>query len=502
MDLGTAIKIVGSNNKDIASISGNTYKAEGVIINLHGEKKIILTEDLQEYQADSDAVEIIDGSQNTTGVNIDAESKGISLIGGTGKDTLISGEQEFELTGGKGNDVFIFNGKSNGKIMDYSQKGKDGRDKIVIDSLLSFKGYEIDGNNVALSYNDGENTHTLTIEGGAGKEITFGTKNSTVNIYREEGIFDSNGKAISLSAYSEKFEATKTYSKIETIDGSAANEVEIIGNKRANYIKAGSADSTLNGDKGNDTLVGGEGNDIYVYDFKSGNKLIIGYSDGDTISLTGGAIISEVKTINKNTDLELKIDSNKITISGGAGNSFTFNDGEEKTFTANGLLVSADGKTASLTSSFTGKAEDLTTDYVNVSAVLLKKGTSLTAGNDTDNSLIGGKGNDTLNAGTGGSILWGGKGNDILYGEVGEDTFIFWAGDGTDTIFNYSEGDMLQILDKKGSKNSTYSKAVFSGDTLTLSIKGGGKIVLSGVSDGDGININGETHNIIGRKLI
>ena len=107
-----------------------------------------------------------------------------------------------------------------------------------------------------------------------------------------------------------------------------------------------------------------------------------------------------------------------------------------------------------------------------------------------------------MTAGSSGTSLWGGKGNDTLYGEVGEDTFIFRAGDGTDTIFNFEEGDMLRILDKKGEKNSTYSKAVFSDGALTLSIKGGGKVILSGVNDGDAVRINEETHTISGKKLI
>ncbi|MBR4904919.1 MAG: calcium-binding protein, partial [Selenomonadaceae bacterium] len=491
---GMKFNVVDSENKAIEAISGNSYSTSGVI-----SGDMIKLSSTFEGKYTADEIDMVDGSQLTTGIIIDAGTEGISLLGGTGKDTLISGEKEFELTGGKGNDVFVFSGKSNGKITDYSQKGKDGKDKISTDGL-TFRDYEIEGKNVLLTYSDGKNTNTLTIENGIGKEITF--TNKTVNRYEEIGIFDGNGKSVSLASDTTSFKA-KDYPKMITIEGSAANEVEIIGNKKANYIKAGSGGSTINGGKGNDTLVGGDGNDIFVYDNKSGNKLIQNYGDGDIISLTGGASISEVKVIGKDKqDLELKVGSNKITIAGGKGSEFTFNDGEEKTFTANGLLVS--GKTASLTSSFAGKSEELI-DYQNVNAGLLKKGFSLTAGTETNNSLIGSKGNDTLTAGTGGSNLWGGKGNDVLYGGEGYDTFIFHAGDGTDTIFNYSEGDMLTILDKRGKEFSKgvspFTKSVFSGGTLTLSVKGGGKVVFSGVSNGEGIKINGDTHYISGKTL-
>ena len=481
-----AITLVDSDNKPL--ISGNKYSTNGVV---SGDTIILSSTFTSKYTADE--VEIVDASQNTTGVSIDGGKEGISLIGGAGKDTIISGEtDDFELTGGKGNDIFVYKG-GKGSIVDYSQKGSNGKDKISIADSLTFNNYTINGDNIVLNYGDG---NELTIKDGADKEITFGAKTSTIQVYRSVGIFDGKGKSVTLASGQENFTATKTYSKVETIIGSLVGNANITGNKKANYIVAGKDDSTLNGGKGKDTLVGGEGNDIFVYEAKSGNKRIQNFdSEQDKISLTGGASLSEVK-VRKN-DLELKVGSNKITIEGGAGKKFTFDDGEEKTFTANGLLVS--GNSASLTSSFNGEATDLA-DYQNISAELIKKAIALTGFGDT-NSLIGGKGNDTLTAGSGGSNLWGGKGNDLLYGGVGNDTFIFRAGDGTDNIFNYSEGDMLTILDKRGVKKSDYSKAVFSGDTLTLSIKGGGKIVLNGVNAGDGITINGTTKYITGKTL-
>ena len=120
--------------------------------------------------------------------------------------------------------------------------------------------------------------------------------------------------------------------------------------------------------------------------------------------------------------------------------------------------------------------------------------------------LIGGKGNDVLTASDGNTSLWGGKGNDLLEGGDGLDTFIFRAGDGKDTIRGYSfeDGDILQICDKRGNAldyNKAVSKSVFSGDTLTLSIKGGGKVIFEGVTANSEFTINNETHQINGKKL-
>ena len=495
-NLNGAINIIGSDDKEISSISGNTYTVDGIIGKTEeDDNKIVLATNLEEYTADN--VDIADASQLTTGIKIDGGTDGISLIGGAGKDTLISGKTDsFELTGGKGNDVFVYKGGT-GTIKDYSQKGKGGKDKIVTDGFdaLNFTDFDVKGKEVILIY---DTNNRLTIEEGADKEITFGVKSSTVRTFKEVGVFDGRGKAVTVASTQDNFAATKNYSKVETIDGSLTSEISITGNKKANLIIAGKGNSTLNGGKGNDTLVGGKGNDTFVYEEKSGNKLIVGYSDGDTINLGSGASLSEVKVAGN--DLELKVGSNKITIAGGKDNPFTFNEGgEEKTY-SNGLLISKDGNSASLTGSFSGTATDLT-DYQNVSAELIKKGVSLTGGGNTK-ELIGGKGNDSLTAGSGGSSLWGGKGNDSLYGDDGADIFIFHAGDGSDIIkdYNFDEGDMLKILDKRG-KESTYSKAVFSGDTLTLSIKGGGKVIFEGVSKDTNFNINGNKKIITGKTL-
>ncbi|MBR4903421.1 MAG: hypothetical protein IKZ53_02025 [Selenomonadaceae bacterium] len=493
-----------SNGKAIEGIAGNKYTANGVI----KDDKILLSTTFEgKYTA---AVEAVDGSQVVKGISIDGGDKGKLLTGGLGKDTLISGVNDgFELTGGKGNDVFVYKG-GKGSIIDYSQKGKDGKDKISIGgglTLESLEGYEVKGENVILNYGKG---NELTLRDALNKYVTFGTKSSTIRAFKEVGVFDDRDKSVTVISGQDSsqvtFNATKTYSKLETIDGSWTNEISITGNRKANYIIAGKDSSTLNGGKGKDTLVGSDdGNDVFVYDNKSGNKLIQNYGDGDIISLGSGASISEVKVTGKDKkDLELKVGSNKITIEGGADESFTFiDDGGEKTFTANGLLVNGDS--ASLTSSFAGNEFNMA-DYENynsVNAGLLKKAFNITGDNDA-NSIIGGKGNDKLFGGSGNDSLWGGKGNDILTGGDGEDKFIFRAGDGIDTILDFNNGDELIIQNKYG-KDLDYkkavSKAVFNDDTLTLSVKGGGKVILAGIDANDTIKINGKGHTISGKTL-
>ena len=494
------ITFVDAAGKDIASLSGNKYTADGIIANdANGEPSIVLSPTFKgKYIANS--VSKVDGSQTKKDLSIDGSTEGISLIGGAGKDTLISGENEFEMTGGKGNDLFVYNGGV-GMIKDYSAKGSNGKDKISIGDSLKATEYELKGANVILGFGEKD---SLTIEGGAGAEITFGAKKSKVNIYTANGIFDGNEKSVTLSSSiaDKKFDGAKL-SKLVTIDGSAADEeIYIIGNKKKNYIIAGENGSTLFGGKGKDTFVGGEGEDIFAYELKSGNKVISGYNadEGDKISLGSGASISEVKA--KGKDLVLSVGNNKLTLKNSASSPFTFIEGDTTKTYNNGLLISEDGKSVSLTSASSTKEIDLADDklnYQNVSAALLKKAVKLFGDND-DNELIGGKGNDILQGGDGDDYLWGGKGNDTLFGGDGIDTFIFTAGDGRDIISSYDSDDLIKILDKRG-KNGSFD-GTFNDDKLTLNVKGGGKLTFENVTATSTFNINDTAYHINENKLV
>ena len=114
--------------------------------------------------------------------------------------------------------------------------------------------------------------------------------------------------------------------------------------------------------------------------------------------------------------------------------------------------------------------------------------------------IFGNKKGNKIIAGNNGATLNGGKGNDELFGGEGNDNFIFQAGDGKDVIMDYQSGDMLTILDKRGNVGS-FTNSTFKDDTLTLGIKGGGKVSFKGVDSATEFNINGETHHIEDNSL-
>ena len=458
----TKISVVGAEENK--TISENIYSQEGII---RGDT-IELAANFKGTYKQGTNINFVDGSHLKMGITIEGNT-----TGGT-------------LTGGAGNDTFVYNG-GNVTITNYATT-----DKISIADGLIYDNYTLDNSDVIISY---KNNNVLTIQNGKDKEIAFAK--SKPMIYTAEGIFGSKKKSLTLAADTEdSFSAAKN-SKLITIDGSSVNNaLEIHGNNKANYIKAGSGGSTLNGGRGKDTLIGGSGVDVFVYAKNSGNKVISGCGSEDIISLDGGANISQITT--RNDKIIFKVDSKTIMIENAT--KFTFvENGVARTYD-NGKLISSDGKSITLPSDSKGSFELGSRnykDYDNVSAEFSKTGLKL-KGNSAANSLIGGKGSDTLNSGNNNDTLNGGAGNDSLWGGNGADTFIYQIGGGNDTIgdYNFADGDLLTILDKKGKViPKPIKNGVLNGKDLTLTINGGGKLVLKGVGKSAMLNVNGNNQS-------
>ncbi|MDJ0716253.1 MAG: Ig-like domain-containing protein [Prochloraceae cyanobacterium] len=81
------------------------------------------------------------------------------------------------------------------------------------------------------------------------------------------------------------------------------------------------------------------------------------------------------------------------------------------------------------------------------------------AGND---SLSGGNGRDEIFGGSGDDTISGDKGNDLLTGSSGRDIFALAAGDGTDTIIDFTLGEDLIGL----SGTLTFNNLSFAGNNI------------------------------------
>ena len=99
-------------------------------------------------------------------------------------------------------------------------------------------------------------------------------------------------------------------------------------------------------------------------------------------------------------------------------------------------------------------------------------------GNAGADTLRGMAGNDFLDGGNGADTLVGGTGNDTLRGGAGLDTFVFNAGDGSDKILDFQDGDKIDLrsianiddLSDISLSNNTASSCTITAGDVTISV--------------------------------
>ena len=380
------------------------------------------------------------------------------LSGGAGADTLIGGKGNDTLTGGAGKDVFVYaSGYGDDVITDYTS----GQDKIKLTSG-SVTSSAFDDSDLILNIGSG----SIKIKNGKGKTITF---------------IDSSGKS-SNKSYQETSTLTVTDSDSATvtIDSSYQN-VDASSRTKAVKITGNSLNNTIKSGKGNDTLTGGTGKDVFVYAFGDGNDIITDYTTGeDSIKLSAASIKSASLS---GSDVVLKIASSagsvkgSITVKNAKNKSITVIDSDgnstSKVYAGSTILTVTDSDLATITASSTIKTVNASkrTKAVNIignsNANVIKGGSGNDkifgdAGND---SLLGNEGNDSLSGGAGADTLVGGKGDDTLTGGIGKDVFVYAAGDGNDVITDYTAGqDSIKLTSGKITASS------ISGSNLILTV--------------------------------
>ena len=438
----------------------------------------------------TDQDDIIDGGAGKD--TIDAGAGNDSLNGGTGNDSLIGGKGNDTLTGGSGADIFVYNkGDGNDIITDYTDD-----DKIVINNDTVTKITKGKSNVVfTLASNK-----KITIQGGADKIISYSdTKNPDGTTYPEpinDPIeYNSKGTAVSIhSNYTEDtFEPSdySAYPNLTTIDASDANDIIILGNKKANNIigsvgndslNGGAGNDTLAGGKGNDSLTGGKGADVFVYNKGDGNDVITDYANDDMLVINND-YVKGIKKSGGNVIFTLA-SKNKITIQGGTDKIISYSDAENPGGTTypeiDSVVYNSKGTAATLNFNYEedgfapsdySEYSDLATidasavihtltvtgnkkanyilgsseaDYINGAS-----GNDTIYGNDGDDTLLGGDGNDKIYGGDGQDSLWGGAGSDTLWGGDGDDTFVYTKNDGKVTIADYEDIDTIMVLSGK-----------------------------------------------------
>lgn len=409
-----------------------------------------------------------------------------SIVGNAKANTIIGGKNS-TLTGGAGNDLFIYSG---GKITitDYGV----GSDKISLGS--AYDTYSVNGNDVILGM--GRN-NSVTVADRVGKAITLVEgKTSTVNVYNEDGTFNSGMTSATLSGSS--FDAT-AYSKLVTISAAdSSRAVNIIGNAKANVIVGGNSNDTFTGGAGKDTFICGKGANV-----------IMDYAAEDKISLDLGVSLTDVSVSGQDATLKLSdggtlklvgVGDKKVTVVESSINAKGKKVSTSATYVFEDRWLFNSGKTAVTLTGANGDLSDKTVATITAGDTF--SGKSITGndkanninGSDKGESILGGNANDKLYGNGSADTLWGGAGNDILYGGEGVDTFIYKPGDGKDTIMDYESGELLTIMD------STFKSSSFSKNILTLAIDNG-SVTFKNVTSTTDFNINGTTYKVNGKTL-
>jgi Ca2+-binding RTX toxin-like protein len=408
------------------------------------------------------------------------DNEGDTLLGSEGNDTILAGRGHDVVDGGDGND---------------SLSGGDGDD-----TLIGGAGDDVaDGEaaNDLLIGDDGNDTLT----GAAGSDRLLG--GSGTDLLSDSGDFDWTLSSLNLTG-----NGTDIFTGIEsalltggagnnrlivtsftgpvTLNGNSGND-KLIGGSNADVLEGGDGDDTLTGNAGNDTLAGGDttdgdaGSDMVI---EAGALTYTLTSDPaeshDRATLTGagtdqllGIELVELVTANTNSridasgfrgDTRMVGGNGRDTLIGGSGDDY---------------VVGRSGN-----DSLTGNAGNDT--------LLGLAGNDTLSGDAGRDSITAGDGNDRVNGGADGDVLDGGTGNDTLSGDAGDDRISGQAdkdsltgGTGRDTIEGGTHNDTIAGGDDAD---------LISGDAGDDSLDGGtGSDLLDGRAGND--TLRGDSGN-------
>ncbi|ASG24922.1 calcium-binding protein [Nitrospirillum viridazoti] len=377
------------------------------------------------------------GTGNGLGNLIKGGAGGDQLDGAAGADTLI---------GGAGNDTYWVDDA--GDVV--TENAAAGTDEV----RTTLNAYTLGANVENLTYIGTEaftgigNELANVITGGAGDDMLIGGAGN--DIFRvnsaNDVVVENAGEG------TDEVQATSASytlgANIEKLTYTGSGTFYGVGNNLANTLTGGAGSDTLDGGAGADTLIGGAGDDVYIVD-----------NAGDVVTEGSNAGTDEVRTSLNAYALDANMENLTFTGTGnfvGTGNNTRLNvitggagddtlDGGTGADTliggvGNDVYIADNGADVVI------ENPDEGVDLVKVSAAGYTLGANIenmtytgTAGflgngNELDNVIIGGAGNDTIDGKAGNDILIGGAGNEIYYVDSVNDVIVENANEGTDLV--------------------------------------------------------------------
>ena len=259
--------------------------------------------------------------------------------------------------------------------------------------------------------------------------------------------------------------------------GGADND-ELYGEAGDDYLEGGSGTNYLYGGDGNDTLVSGEDTD-YMYG-DDGNDYFIG-GDGDNY-MYGGSGDDRMQG-GEGYDY-MEGGTGDDVLSGGNGyNEMYGQEGNDEIYGGNDNDY-IDG----------GVGDDQLYGGNGENKIYGQDGNDIIYDGDDGSYIYGGTGNDSIYAGGGDDVIDGGEGDDYIQDDHGDDTVIFKAGYGTDTISDAAGNNTIQL---SGLSIEDAVMSRINGSDLKISF-GADNIIIKQYFDGgafQNFNINGTMLN-------
>lgn len=446
------------------------------------------------------------------------------LSGGDGDDILDGGRGHGDnLSGGHGNDTYLYALGDGDTDISNSDPDPNSLDVLQLAADITVSDVKVtrSANHMLLTIQSiGEIITLLYFYSDDAAQIDQ-VKFADETIWTTEDLirFASSGTEGDDSLIGEEYDETfyglagndviYGYGGNDTLDGGTGNDYlqggdgndTLLGGDGADRLYGGRGDDVLDGGAGpGNSLVGDEGNDIYLFALGNGNTQIANsdsdHSSTDTLRFAEGVLSDDIRVTRFGNNLHLNVQNSGEVIE----LLYFYNDAayevDRVEFHDGTVWTSAHLKNLAMVGSpdndnISGDENDNSIDGLGGNdSIHGNGGNDVLQGSSGDDLLYGGNGNDTLAGGEGRDRLYGGYGddilsgglgnNDLLIGENGSDTYLFAVGNGNTEIYN------------KDNDASSYDKLILNNiDVVDVSIsRSGHDLLLTIDSTGEVIKVS------------